>query len=121
LHSRNVVDEKERRLLQEKQKQMKRELLETNVIKWAADRNLLQPENTKNQALKTVSEVGELCDAIIKNNRAEIIDAIGDVEVCLTILKEQLCLRMDTPLRKAYDEIKDRKGKTVDGTFIKEG
>lgn len=41
------------------------------------------------------------------------------MEVCLTILKSQLKLPLNYPLEMAYKEIKDRKGKTVNGTFIK--
>ena len=99
---------------------MKRSELEVDVLRWAKDRNLLVKDNAKNQALKTVSEVGELCDAILKNKENDILDAIGDVEVCLTILKEQLEYEQDVPLALAYKVIKDRTGETVNGTFIKD-
>lgn len=99
---------------------IERDKLEMSVLDWAEDRGLLKPDNAIKQTLKTVSETGELADAILKNNRHETIDAIGDVEVCLTILKEQLGLNQIDPLRSAYNEIKDRTGKTVGGTFIKD-
>lgn len=99
---------------------MNRSDLETNVVEWANDRSLIKPENAKNQTLKTVSEVGELSDAILKGDENEILDAIGDVEVCLTILKEQLGYEQDVPLALAYKEIKNRTGETVNGTFIKD-
>jgi NTP pyrophosphatase (non-canonical NTP hydrolase) len=96
--------------------------LEQKVIQWSKDNNLIDPVK---QTLKTVSEVGELADAMCKWNpnealSNEIIDAIGDVEVCLTILKRQLSLPQDMPLKWAYDIIKERTGKTVNGTFIKD-
>jgi len=96
--------------------------LEEKVIQWSKDKNLIDPVK---QTLKTVSEVGELADAIAKWNPKEppsyeIIDAIGDIEVCLTILKNQLGLHQDNPLMYAYDIIKHRTGKTINGTFIKE-
>lgn len=99
---------------------MNRLSLEHEILLWAENRNLLNKENALKQVLKTVSEVGELSDAIIKQNQSEIIDAIGDVEVCLTILKAQLGLGQLAPLNSAYNEIKDRTGKTVNGTFIKD-
>jgi hypothetical protein len=96
--------------------------LEQEVIQWAEDRNLTDPVK---QTLKTVSEVGELADAMCKwrpneTPSDEIIDAIGDIEVTLTILKHQLFLPQDMPLKWAYDIIKNRTGKTVNGTFIKD-
>jgi NTP pyrophosphatase (non-canonical NTP hydrolase) len=96
--------------------------LEEKIIQWGKDKNLIDPVK---QTLKTVSEVGELADAIAKwePNEAptmDILDAIGDIEVCLTILKHQLGLHQDYPLRYAYYIIKERTGKTVNGTFIKD-
>ena len=90
------------------------------VLQWAADRGLLISENQTKQALKLVSEVGELCDAILSKNNDEIIDAIGDIRVVLIILSKQLDLDDDECLESAYNVIKDRTGKTVDGTFIKD-
>lgn len=112
---------------------MNREELEKNVIEWGNSKNLTDPVK---QTLKTLSEAGELADAICKfdtesyvNNHAgnlhdskqltDVIDAIGDIEVCLTILKNQLRLPQDYPLKIAWNEIKDRTGKTVNGSFIK--
>jgi NTP pyrophosphatase (non-canonical NTP hydrolase) len=66
-----------------------------------------------------VSEVGELGDALIKKDVIEVIDAIGDVQVCLIILCEQLGLDMNECLESAYNVIKNRTGQTINGTFIK--
>lgn len=90
------------------------------VLQWAEDRSLLNPNNVTKQALKLVSEVGELCDAIGKEDNEEIVDAIGDIRVVLIILSEQLGLNDNECLESAYNVIKNRKGKTVNGTFIKE-
>ena len=94
--------------------------LRNDVLGWANQKNLLKFENHKNQALKMVSEVGELCDAIAKGDRPEIIDGIGDSLITIIILAEQLDLDLTKCLQSAYDEIKGRTGKTVDGTFIKD-
>ena len=89
------------------------------VIKWAADKDLLKPENAFKQYIKTVSEVGELGDALIKQDALGIIDGLGDVLVTLIILSEQLSLDLEDCLESAYNEIKNRSGVTKNGTFIK--
>ena len=97
-----------------------RELLENNVIEWAKEKNILKKENQFKQALKTGEEFGELCSALLKGDENKILDSIGDVEVCLTILKEQLGYEQDVPLALAWNEIKDRTGQEVDGVFVKD-
>lgn len=103
-----------------------RSLLEKWVITWAVNKGINNPVN---QTLKTLSETGELADAIAKGSdgsmfeegktRDDIIDAIGDIEVCLIILKYQLGLSQNTPLSEAWRVISKRTGKTINGTFIK--
>ena len=99
---------------------MSRAELEQNVLEWAASKDLLHYENRIKQTLKTLSEAGELADAIAKDDKLEIVDAIGDIEICLIILKQQLRLKQNWPLQSAYNVIKHRTGKTVDGNFIKD-
>jgi len=94
-------------------------LLEQFVILWARDRNLLRADNDRNQLLKTVSELGELADATLKNDKAGIKDGIGDVLVTLIIFAHTQGLDINTCLDAAWQEIKDRQGQTVNGTFIK--
>ena len=90
------------------------------VLNWANERGLLKPENKLMQMGKMVSEVGELCDAIIKDDKNGQIDGIGDVLVTLIILANQLGYDIEDCLEVAYNEIKNRKGETINGTFIKE-
>ena len=59
------------------------EQFQQNVQRWATERGIYEHSTALAQALKAVSEVGELCDAVIKNDRDALIDAIGDVAVCL--------------------------------------
>lgn len=54
-----------------------------NVETWAAARGIYQHSTPRAQALKAVSEAGELADAVIKGDRAAMIDAIGDIAVCV--------------------------------------
>jgi NTP pyrophosphatase (non-canonical NTP hydrolase) len=90
------------------------------VLQWANERNLLQEENQTKQFIKLTEEVGELANAILKSNKAEQIDAIGDIQVVLIILCKQLGLDYNDCLSSAYEVIKNRTGKTVNGTFIKD-
>jgi NTP pyrophosphatase (non-canonical NTP hydrolase) len=94
--------------------------LEFLVLTWAKEKGILDKGDPKTQALKTVSEVGELADAIIEDDLEEIIDALGDVLVTLIILAELLDLDLSECLNSAYEVIKDRKGKMINGTFVKE-
>lgn len=69
---------------------------------------------------KLVEEVNELHDAINRNNEADIIDAIGDCVVVLTILAERAGLNLEDCVESAYAEIKGRTGQIIDGTFVKD-
>lgn len=91
------------------------------ILEWAKDRNLIEGSDPKSQLLKTMSELGELADGINKNRIEECKDGIGDVVVTLIIVSAQLGLDFDKCVAHAYGEIKDRKGKMVNGVFIKEG
>lgn len=90
------------------------------IEQWAESKNLLKHENHTKQFLKLVEEVGELSNAILKGDKAETIDAIGDIQVVLIILSKQLGLDYNDCLASAYGVIKNRTGKTVNGTFIKD-
>jgi NTP pyrophosphatase (non-canonical NTP hydrolase) len=90
------------------------------ITKWAHDRNLINGSTPHAQMLKMTEEVGELASAIAKNKLPEAKDAIGDCVVVLTILAGQLGLDIQDCIDSAYNEIKDRKGRMVNGVFIKE-
>lgn len=152
--------------------------LNKKILQWAKDRELDKKGTVKAQAIKTVEELSELVKAVCKDDRKEIIDAIGDVHVTLVIgnmldtnteidalscigsdedkyTKEQLLKHLldcseniiDTHyvriaiaitiktlynvckyyqfdyadcVESAYNVIKNRKGKVVDGQYVKE-
>ena len=92
----------------------------TELIKrWAEERNL-DKADPKAQMVKVMEELGELANGINKNKQDLIIDSIGDVYVVLVILCMQLGLDINDCIKVAYNEIKDRKGEIVNGTFVKE-
>ena len=74
----------------------------------------------KTQALKLVEEVGETCRAILKEDYDEVIDGIGDSVVVLTNLAELMGVSIEECIATAYEEIRNRKGKMVNGTFKKD-
>ena len=89
------------------------------IKKWAVDRNVVSGD-PKAQMVKLLEEAGELAEGINKNKQDLIIDSIGDVYVVLVILCMQLGLDINDCIKAAYEEIKDRKGKLVNGLFVKE-
>jgi len=95
--------------------------LEMLVIQWGEARKIVQNSSPAAQAMKTYEEVMELRDAIRTNNRAEMIDAYGDILVTLIMGCATADLDLTTCLEHAYNQIKDRKGTlNADGVFVKE-
>ena len=90
------------------------------IREWADQRGLYTSGDPKTQALKLVEEVGETCRAILKEDREEVIDGIGDCVVVLTNLAELYRISIEECIESAYSEIKNRKGKMVNGTFKKD-
>lgn len=89
------------------------------VENWFIERGLDKAEPTK-QMLKLYEEMGEVSAGLVRNDMDEIKDGIGDVLVVLIGLSMQLGISVEECLNIAYNEIKDRKGKLVNGIFIKE-
>ena len=98
---------------------MKLDEFEKKIGIWAEKRGLIHVDNVPKQMMKTVEEFGELSSAILKKKHTETIDGLGDTLVCLFILAKQLDLTIEECITHAYDEIKDRTGRTIDGNFIK--
>tara|TARA_R100001082_G_scaffold71632_1_gene40917 strand:- start:1 stop:891 length:891 start_codon:yes stop_codon:yes gene_type:complete len=87
---------------------------------WAHERGLYDKGDPKTQTLKLIEEAGEICRAVLKNDKAEIIDGIGDCVVVLTNLAELNNVSIEDCIDAAYDEISNRTGKMVNGTFKKD-
>lgn len=90
------------------------------VEQWARDRELDKQDPAKGMC-KIMEEVGELSAALIRKDIDKIVDGIGDSLVTLISFALQNYLSAEECLALAYNEIKDRKGETVDGVFIKDG
>lgn len=96
------------------------ELIKHEVEIWAKDKGILDNATPIKQALKTQEEVTELLNAIVDNDRAEIIDAIGDIMVTLIIQAKMQNLDLFECLQSAYNVISKRTGKMVNGQFLKD-
>jgi len=91
----------------------------TLVEQWSKDKGLDSAESSK-QMLKVVEEVGEVASALARGNQDALRDGIGDVVVTLIILAQQNNMDLYECLNQAYTEISGRKGKLIDGVFVKE-
>ena len=97
------------------------EELEAKVVQWARLRKIIPNSNPTAQLMKTMSELGELADATLKNDMAGVSDGVGDVLVTLILYCRLYGTNITNCLAAAYAEIKDRKGTlTPEGIFIKE-
>lgn len=94
------------------------------IRKWANDRNLIEGSTPAHQLVKLSEECEELEQALEacgpNDDMGEIIDAIGDIQVVLAVMCAQLGLNIDECREAAWEQIKDRKGRMIDGVFVKE-
>ena len=104
---------------------MKYEELQKKVIQWAKDRNILENSTAIKQIHKTREELYETLRALRdledgKESMLDVADGIGDMLVTIILLANIVGLDSVDCLEDAYEEIKNRKGKMVDGFFVKE-
>ena len=89
----------------------------SDISKWHHDRNLINGATDKDQFAKLIQEAGELSDNICK--KKDVSDDIGDMIVVLINIAERNGLSIEGCLAQAWNDIKDRKGKMIDGVFVK--
>ena len=94
------------------------ELVE-RTLKWFDERKLNDP---KAQLNKVIEEVGEIAHEVTRNryDSPELLDALGDTLVTIIGMCHHLNVDPEIALATALTEIEGRKGKTVDGTFVKD-
>ena len=90
-----------------------------NIRDWASERGIYDKGNSHTQYVKLMEEAGELAQALLKQDKAETIDAIGDIVVVLTNLAKLEGYNIENWIDAAYNEIANRKGKMINGTFVK--
>ena len=87
---------------------------------WAEERGLYDKGDVKTQYIKLMEETGEIGRAILKEDTAELVDGIGDAVVVLTNLAELAGVPIEECIQEAYYVIAKRKGKMINGTFVKD-
>ena len=91
-----------------------------DIRSWATDKGIYDKGDARTQYLKLMEESGELAEALLKNDKAEIQDAIGDMIVVLTSIAKFEDMFIEDCIKSAYDVIAKRTGKMVNGTFVKD-
>ena len=86
---------------------------------WATEKGIYKTGDSRTQYVKLMEEAGELAQALLKNDETEVIDAIGDMVVVLTNLAKLRGYNIEDCVASAYSVIKDRQGKMINGTFVK--
>ena len=114
------------------------EELDQLVISWGRDKDLIKRENSEKQFMKFIEEVFEFktemdkvlwLDKIDEPSRYDVNKHLrklkdmklemGDILVTLIILSAQLDIDLTECLEMAYEKISKRKGKTINGIFVK--
>ena len=89
------------------------------IRKWGLEKGIPIKGDPKSQTLKAMEELGELSHAILKDDIAEISDAIGDIVIVLTNLSTMYNMKIENCIKDSYEVISKRQGKMVNGTFVK--
>jgi NTP pyrophosphatase (non-canonical NTP hydrolase) len=125
-----------------RQEFMKYEELSKLVIEWGESKGILDSSTPLRQLDKTQEELDETRAALKKLNDfdyqrdlmedigmptptkegilAEVKDGVGDMLVTIVLLAKMVELDTTDCLNAAYDVIKGRTGKMVDGQFVKD-
>ena len=90
------------------------------IREWANEKGITKNGDSKTQYVKLIEEAGELAEALLKKNKKEIKDAIGDMIVVLTNLASLEDFLIEDCIDHAYNEIVNRTGKMINGTFVKD-
>ena len=90
------------------------------IRQWAQERGIYDKGNSHTQYVKLMEEAGELAQALLNKDSYEVKDAIGDMVVVLTNLAVLEGMQIENCIDSAYNEIKSRKGKMTNGTFVKQ-
>lgn len=90
------------------------------IREWSKSKGIIQFGDVKTQQIKLTEEVGEISRAILKTDDKALKDGIGDAGIVLINLAAIADTSLEECLEIAYNEIKDRDGNMINGTFIKD-
>ncbi len=94
---------------------------ERRVINWAEDRGIFARSSTQSQMLKTMEEVGELAETVLKEDKDNFELECGDVLVTLALQCQMQGTDLNTCFARAYEKISTRTGEMKGGVFVKAG
>lgn len=89
------------------------------IRNWAEEKGIFKKGDPKTQYVKLQEEAGELAKALLKNDKPEIIDGLGDCVVVLVNLAELSGYKLEDCINEAYSVIANRTGEMKNGTFVK--
>jgi NTP pyrophosphatase (non-canonical NTP hydrolase) len=87
---------------------------------WALKKGIYNKSDSFAQYSKLMEENGELGEALMRRDRDEIVDAIGDMVVVLTNIAHIEGYSIEDCIESAYNVIAKRKGTMVNGKFKKQ-
>jgi NTP pyrophosphatase (non-canonical NTP hydrolase) len=96
------------------------EELRLKVLSWATEKGIFEKGTPEAQAWKTLEEAQEILDGILNKNKEEVEDGLGDTLVTIIIQAEMQGMNPLDCLETAYNVIAKRKGKMIDGQFVKD-
>lgn len=96
------------------------DLVIDKIAAWHHARNLVEGSTDQAQYVKLIEEAGELAGNIARKKQQNMQDDIGDMIVVLINIAERNGFSIKSCLNTAWNDIKDRKGKMVDGVFVKD-
>lgn len=94
--------------------------IQDSVTQWAHDRNLIEGTTTDKQFVKLIEEAGEVAECLAKGYDETLRLEIGDMLVVLNNICVQKGFTLNECFLAAWMKIKDRKGRMVDGYYVKE-
>lgn len=95
--------------------------LEKKIIVWANERGLYEGTTVDRQIEKLQEETEELWESLSSGTMADIQLELGDVYVVMVNIAAKMGLSLEVCGWLAYEKIRNRTGKMVDGTFVKDG
>lgn len=93
---------------------------ESKIIAWSESRGLLAGTTVDKQFKKFIEELGEFSKALMLEDSGGVVDGIGDMIVVLINMCAKMGISLEQCMEVAWDEIKDRKGEMINGTFVKD-
>lgn len=101
---------------------MNLEILKDRILKWGEDRSFPGNATEIGQCRKLVEEANEALAAALVGDTVELVDAIGDTFVVLTLLCQVSGLKLEHCVADALEVIEQRdpsKGRWKDGAWVK--